>query len=96
MEEIEFKPDDWGILTMGVVWTNLYCPYCHKYHSNSFLFDLEMDKTEYTGECQICHQKLKIKINKDENNALFKAVEKRYRQVIAGKNTPLTNFIEAS
>lgn len=93
MKEIQFKLEDWGILTMGVVWTNIYCPYCKEYNSNSFLFDLEMNRTEYTGKCKHCHRELKIKISEKENNALFKGVEKRYREAIAGKNTPLTNFM---
>lgn len=92
MKEIQFKEKDWGILTMGIMWTNLYCPYCKKYHSNSFLFDVEKDKTEYIGECEICHENIKIIIDKDKNNALLEAIIQRGREALAGKNSPLTNF----
>ena len=93
MIEVPFKIEDWGILTMGVMWTHLYCPYCKKFRSDSFLFDLETDKTEYIGKCQRCGKEIKILISKEENNALVKRVEERYREAIAGKNTPLTNFM---
>jgi len=94
MKTIEFKEVDWGILTMGMAWTNLYCPYCKKYHSRSFFFEFERDKTEYIGMCQMCKKEIKIIINKEENNSIIEAIDKRYNRVMADGNKPLTEFIK--
>jgi len=92
--EIDFKLEDWGILTGGVEWTELKCPHCGKYHSNSFIFTFEKDKTEYVGNsCQHCGGEVKVKIPLDINNQIYEVLQKRLARLRGNGNRPLTEFI---
>lgn len=72
-KEFKFGEDGWGgMFSQLIAWVNFYCPHCKKYHSNSFLFDLEKDKTEYIGLCCLCNGKLKIKIPLELNNEIIR------------------------
>ena len=95
--EKEFKYDTidgWGgMYSEAIAWVNFNCPYCHKYHSNSFLFELEKDKSEYIGICFICNSKLKIKIPKDVNNELLKIQNENMNRITRNGNHGLEKWM---
>ena len=82
MKEIDFKLDDWGILSMGMAWTELHCPFCGKYNSNNFIWEFEPDKTSYTGNpCHSCGKQLKVNISIELNNAIFKKIKDNHIRI---------------
>jgi hypothetical protein len=94
-KEFEYDTiDGWGGLCSQIIaWVNFYCPYCKKYHSNSFLFDLEKDKTEYIGICFYCNGRLKIKIPLELNNKLYKTQDEYIKKLERGGNQGLEKWL---
>lgn len=93
MKAIEFNGKNFGILSWQIGWCSIECPYCNLYHSQSFLFDLERDKSEYTGKCERCGEKAKILMGtKEQNNKLMDIFERNCKRFMADGNTTLGEF----
>jgi hypothetical protein len=58
-------------------WVKFDCPKCGRYNSNSFLFTLERDKTEYMGYCAYkdCRVAMRIKVPLALNNKIYDKLE---------------------
>ena len=60
MKEIDFNPENFGVLGGEICWTSAICPYCEYYNSQQFVFEPEEGKTEYIEKCEKCGKKVKI------------------------------------
>lgn len=99
-KQFSYDKNGWGGVWSDIIcWVSFSCPSCNKYHSNSFTFHLEPDKTEYRGRCYHCGEEMRILIPFDVNNNLCKLQEKQ-RQELEDKctrrgNKALDRWLEA-
>jgi len=68
-----FTTKKWGVLGdeksgFEIGWCSFDCPYCKKYHSNSFLFTFSVGKNSYNGFCKLCKREMIIEISLKLNN----------------------------
>ncbi len=91
---IEFKDENFGILSTQIAWTNVKCPICDTYNSNSFCFDPEKDRTAYLTNCLNCEGEVIVNIPIEINNALIKIFKKKTRELFGqqGDQKSLSNF----
>ena len=94
MESIEFNESNFGICRDVIAWASFDCPYCNKYYSNSFLFELEKGKSEYIGTCHFCRKELKILMESiQKNDALLRSFILWDKELMTEGNSVLDRFI---
>jgi len=93
MKRIEFNQKNFGILSYNIGWCSINCPYCNKYHSGSFLFDLKPGQKEYIGKCERCGQQAIIDMGTiEQNDKLINYFKKNEEKLNANGNKTLNEF----
>lgn|SRR3990167_6709134 len=92
-ETIEFNESNFGICGDVIAWASFNCPYCNQYYSQSFLFQAEKGKSEYTGTCHYCRKELKIMMGSiQKNDELISSFELWDKEIMAEGNSVLQRF----
>lgn len=60
MKQVVFNEKNFGIWFCGVWSCSVECPYCEKYHSQSFIPNIEKEKSSYITKCNHCKSNVEI------------------------------------